>query len=178
MGSGPGSGSGSGSGSRAGGGGGAKTPFRKVRQKGICENAEHESTANTKGGMGNGNRKKENKEQAREKGHKIASWHASADEGGGESSGTAVVANTNANMHWKYMPFFRMGSIFEGKEVKNGYDIKRICFVFTNTTGVLIIYIGCYMIYFNKLKKSKDILKIDKIIRQQYWNRNFAKNFY
>jgi len=46
-----------------------------------------------------------------------------------------------------------MGSIFEGKKVslhciknrailKNGYDIKRICFVFTNTTGVLIIYIG------------------------------------
>jgi len=54
TGSGMGSGSGSGSGSRAGGGGGAKTPFRKVRQKGICENAEHESTANTKGGMGNG----------------------------------------------------------------------------------------------------------------------------
>jgi len=153
MGSGMGSGSGSGSGSRAGGGGGAKTPFRKVRQKGICENAEHESTANTKGGVGNGNRKKENKEQAREKGHKIASWHASADEGGGESSGTAVVANTNANMHWNICHFFRMGSIFEGKKVslhciknrailKNGYDIKRICFVFTNTTGVLIIYIG------------------------------------
>jgi len=105
TGSGMGSGSGSGSGSRAGGGGGAKTPFRKVRQKGICENAEHESTANTKGGVGNGNRKKENKEQAREKGHKIASWHASADEGGGESSGTAVVANTNANMHWNICHF-------------------------------------------------------------------------
>lgn len=36
----------SGAGSREGAG--AKTPFRKVRQKGICENVEHESMANKK----------------------------------------------------------------------------------------------------------------------------------